>query len=77
MGIAYLSCMASNRTKAKRSSKTRASGKGASKAARRPAARSKSPDPFAQPYDAKKYQGSVPAFASVVAEEMKKWRDDS
>lgn len=32
---------------------------------------------FAKPYDAKKYQGSVPAFASVVAEEMKKWRDDT
>jgi len=31
---------------------------------------------FAKPYDAKKYQGSVPAFASVVAEEMKSWRDD-
>jgi hypothetical protein len=28
------------------------------------------------PYDAKKYAGSVPAFASVVAEEMKAWRDD-
>ena len=29
-----------------------------------------------KPYDAKKYDGSVPAFASVVAEEMKSWRDD-
>ncbi len=32
--------------------------------------------PKVKPYDAKKYGGSVPAFASVVAEEMKKWRDD-
>ena len=29
-----------------------------------------------EPYDAKQYAGSVPAFASVVAEEMKAWRDD-
>ena len=31
---------------------------------------------FAKPYDAKKYAGSVPAFASVTAEELKAWRDD-
>lgn len=31
---------------------------------------------YAKPYNAKKYAGSVPAFSSVVAEEMKQWRDD-
>jgi hypothetical protein len=31
---------------------------------------------LSRPYDAKMYAGSVPAFASVVAEEMKAWRDD-
>jgi len=34
------------------------------------------PKGYSEPYDAKKYAGSVPAFASVVAEEMKAWRDD-
>ncbi|MBL0127459.1 MAG: hypothetical protein IPP83_08345 [Flavobacteriales bacterium] len=38
--------------------------------------RSKKTDVLVKPYDAKKYAGSVPAFASVVAEEMKSWRDD-
>jgi len=28
------------------------------------------------PYDAKRYAGTVPAFASVVADDMKAWRDD-
>jgi len=31
---------------------------------------------YTKAYDAKKYGGSVPAFASVTAEEMKAWRDD-
>lgn len=31
---------------------------------------------YSEPFDTKKYAGSVPAFASVVAEEMKAWRDD-
>ena len=27
-------------------------------------------------YDAKKFAGSVPAFATITLEEMKAWRDD-
>ena len=27
-------------------------------------------------YDAKKFAGSVPAFANITLEEMKAWRDD-
>jgi hypothetical protein len=64
------------RTKTKSSVKTRARRKSAGAAATKRAARPKAQGAFAKPYDAKKYEGSVPAFASVVAEEMKKWRDD-
>jgi len=45
-------------------------------AARRKAAVRRRPKGYTEPYDAKKYAGTVPAFASVVAEEMKAWRDD-
>jgi len=31
---------------------------------------------YSEPYDAKKYAGSVPAFAGITAEELKAWRDD-
>jgi hypothetical protein len=35
----------------------------------------KVPTRVTQPYDARRYAGTVPAFASVGAEEMKAWRD--
>ena len=50
--------------------------KGAKPKARRKAAGHKAPKRLIQPYDAKQYAGTVPAFASVVAEEMKAWRED-
>lgn len=48
---------------------------------RKPAVRRKKAAPvrskgFAQPYDARKFAGTVPAFAGITAEEMKAWRDD-
>lgn len=47
------------------------------KSTKRPKSKGRSkPHSYSEPYDAKKYAGSVPAFASVVAEEMKAWRDD-
>ncbi|HMN06687.1 MAG TPA: hypothetical protein PKD45_13280 [Flavobacteriales bacterium] len=33
-------------------------------------------EPYIQPYDAKKYAGTVPAFAEITLEEMRAWRDD-
>jgi hypothetical protein len=56
-------------TKAKSSAKVRSTTR------RKAKVRSKAKT-FSEPYDAKKYAGSVPAFASIVAEEMKAWRDD-
>lgn len=37
---------------------------------------SKKPQRFVHPYDAKKFIDTIPAFANVMAEEMKSWRDD-
>ncbi len=65
----YLSCMATGSKRAVRAKTTK-------RTARRKSAVRKRAAVTAKPYDAKKYAGSVPAFASVVAEEMKKWRDD-
>ncbi len=31
---------------------------------------------FSQPYDARKFAGTVAAFANITAEEMQAWRDD-
>jgi len=38
--------------------------------------RKRSNGSLSKPYDAKKYAGSVPAFANITLEEMKAWRDD-
>lgn len=32
--------------------------------------------PYVKPYEAKKFAGTVPAFAHVTLEEMRTWRDD-
>lgn len=42
---------------------------------RKPVVRRKR-ESFAKPYDAKKFAGTVPAFAEITADEMKSWRDD-
>ena len=63
----YLEAMAT--TKAKSSSRVKPTTR------RKTQARSK-PKGYSEPYHAKKYAGAVPAFANVVAEEMKAWRDD-
>lgn len=60
--------MASSNTKSKKSSKR-------SSARRKPVVR-RNGKSYAQPYDAEKFAGTVPAFADVTAEEMKTWRDD-
>ncbi|MCB0772471.1 MAG: hypothetical protein KDB93_03765 [Flavobacteriales bacterium] len=39
-------------------------------------ARQATAEPYTQPYDAKKYAGTVPAFAEITLEEMRAWRDD-
>jgi hypothetical protein len=57
------------------STKAKPTGRSKSAARRKAKVRSKAKT-FSEPYDAKKYAGSVPAFTSVVAEEMKAWRDD-
>lgn len=68
--------MAGTRTKSTGRVKPRARRKGSVSPTPKRAKRKKTKETFAKPYDAKKYEGSVPAFASVVAEEMKSWRDD-
>lgn len=65
-------------TKTKRAAGTKRAKRTAAPSRMKPkrGARKRTTAPFAKPYDAKEYAGSVPAFASVVAEEMRKWRDD-
>lgn len=40
------------------------------------ALRKRSTNSLTKAYDAKKFAGSVPAFADITPEELKAWRDD-
>lgn len=62
-------------TKTKRTPKGKRAARGKAIAPKK-AVKTRKATTFAKPYDAKKYAGSVPAFASLVAEDMKQWRDD-
>lgn len=66
------------RTKPKTTGRVKSRGRAKVAGAAKPrhVVREKVKGAFTKPYDAKKYEGSVSAFASVVAEEMKSWRDD-
>ncbi len=63
--------MATTPKRAKKGKRSTGASSGTKKAAR-----TKSTGTYLKHYDAQKYAGTVPAFASVVAEEMKQWRDD-
>ena len=71
----YLSAMATKTKRTTRSSSAKGKA-GVKPLATKKATRNTKTTGLVKPYDAKKYAGSVPAFASVDAEEMKSWRDD-
>lgn len=63
----YLSGMGATKEKGKRSPVRKRAAK---------VSRAKSQQHYVKLFDAKKFEGTVPAFANVTLEEMRAWRDD-